>query len=505
MRRLLQKPFNWFLKRRLAELEQAINDPVETQNRLLKHAIAKSKRTVFGEKYDFASMQRIGDFRSRVPIHTYEELYLYIERILKGEQNILWPTPIEWFAKSSGTTNARSKFIPVSPEALKAGHYKAGKDMLAIYANNYPDNQLARGKSIGVGGSFCSNTLQSGVNIKQGDVSAVLMKNLPFWIQWSRTPDLSIALMDQWEEKVEKLARVTAQENVTSIAGVPTWVLPLLQKVMKLQNKQSIHEVWPMLELFIHGGISFAPYKALFQGITSQDLHYLEVYNASEGFFAIQDQVDSQDLLLLLNHGIFYEFIPLEELGKEYPQAVGLEEVMLGEIYALVISTNAGLWRYQIGDTIKFTSLSPFRIKIVGRTKQFINTFGEEVVVENAEVAITKACELTGALVSNYTAGPQYLEANQSGSHEWIIEFAKPPEDIERFVDLLDETLQAVNTDYEAKRHYNLVLSRPIVHCAPRGTFYKWLKSHRKLGEQQKIPRLANDRKYLDEILLLLR
>ncbi len=502
--RLLQQPLKWLIKKRLIHLEHAINYPLETQERLLKQFIHKSRQTVFGLQFDFASVKQITDFKARVPMHTYEQLYPYIERLLKGEQNVLWPTPIKWFARSSGTTNASSKFIPVSPEALQEGHYKAGKDMLAVYVNNYPNNQLARGKSIGIGGSLYPHDGHPRSGMKHGDVSAVLMKNLPFWVQWRRTPDLAIALMDDWEAKVEKLARITAQESVTSIAGVPTWVLVLLQKVMVLQNKHCIQDVWPKLELFIHGGIAFEPYQGFFQAITSQDLHYLEVYNASEGFFALQDQVAVNDMLLLPDHGIFYEFLPLEEIAKEHPKTVGLEEVVLNKVYALIISTNAGLWRYQIGDTIKFTSLSPFRIKIVGRTKHFINAFGEEIVVENAEVAITKACQLTGATLSDYTAGPHYIDAGQPGSHEWIIEFIKPPSDVDGFINILDATLQEINTDYAAKRQSDMVLSKPIVHFAPQGVFYQWLKKQGKLGEQHKIPRLSNDRRYLDNILPML-
>jgi GH3 auxin-responsive promoter len=502
--RLLQRPFNWFIKKRLTQLEWVMEHPLETQEALLKKLIGKSKKTVFGEQFDFSSIKRVIDFQTRVPTHTYEQLYPYIERVLKGDHNVLWPTPTEWFAKSSGTTNAKSKFIPVSPEALQEGHYKAGKDMLACYINNYPDNQLAKGKSVGLGGSLYPNDLHPESDTQYGDVSAVLMKNLPFWVQWHRTPELAVALMDRWEEKVEKLATLTAEENITSMAGVPTWVLLLLQKVMALQNKCCIHDVWPTLELFIHGGISFEPYKALFRTITSKEINYLEVYNASEGFFAVQDQADKKDMLLLLDHGIFYEFMSLDEVKKEHPQTIGLEAVVLGQVYALLISTNAGLWRYQIGDTIKFTSLAPFRIKIVGRTKHFINAFGEEVVVDNVEQAMGKACELTDATLSDYTAGPRYLETGKSGSHEWIIEFIKPPSDVERFIDILDATLKELNTDYEAKRYKSLILARPIVHCAPQGLFYQWLKKQGKLGEQHKVPRLANDRRYLDDILQMI-
>lgn len=502
--RPLQQPFNWLAKRRLTTLEQAVNHPLEAQERLLKQLIHKSRKTVFGSQFDFASAKQITDFKARVPMHTYEQLYPYIERLLKGEKNVLWPTPIKWFAKSSGTTNASSKFIPVSQEALQEGHYKAGKDMLAVYVKNYPNNQLARGKTIGIGGSLSTNDLHPNSDKQCGDVSAVLMKNLPFWSQQGRTPKLAIALMNQWEEKIEKLAKVTTKERITAIAGVPTWVLLLLQKVLAQQNKHCIQDVWPELELLIHGGISFEPYKALFQAITSQDLHYLEVYNASEGFFALQDQIAANDMLLLTDHGIFYEFLPVEEMAKEYPQTVGLADVRLGKVYALVISTNAGLWRYQIGDTIKFTSLSPFRIKIVGRTKQFINAFGEEVVVENAEAAVTKACQRTGARLSDYTAGPHYIEEGQSGCHEWIFEFFTPPSDLAHFIRVLDDVLQSLNTDYEAKRYRDMVLARPIVHCAPQGTFYQWLKRQGKLGAQHKVPRLANDRRYLDSLLPML-
>ncbi len=500
---LLQKPLSWLIKKCLARLEHSMNYPLDVQEKLLKQLIHKSRSTSFGSQFSFASIRQITDFRARVPIHTYEQFYPYIERVLKGEKNVFWPTTIRWVARSSGTT-ASSKFIPVSSEALKKGHYRAGKDMLAIYMSNYPNNQLAQGKSMGIGGSIYPNDLHFESGIRHGDVSAVLMKNLPFWVQHNRTPDLAIALMEQWEKKIEKLTQITAKENITAIAGVPTWMLLLLQRVIAFKKKHFIQEVWPKLELFVHGGISFKPYKSLFQSITSRDLHYLEVYNASEGFFALQDQVDSGDLLLLLNHGIFYEFLPIEEINNEYPKVMGLEEVVLDQVYALVISTNAGLWRYQIGDTIKFTSLSPFRIRIVGRTKHFINAFGEELVVENAEVAITKACQLTGAIISDYTAGPRYIKASRSGSHEWVIEFVKPPRDINYFIDTLDEVLQEKNTDYAAKRQQNMVLGKPIVHVASCGLFYRWLKKQKRLGAQQKVPRLANDRRYLDSILPML-
>ena len=442
-----------------------------------------------------------------MPVHTYEQLYRpYIEQMLRGVQNVLWPTPVRWFAKSSGTTNDRSKYIPVSAEALQAGHYKAGKDLLAIYLRNYPDSRLMLGKSLGVGGSLSAHPLSAGTALRCGDISAVLMQNLPRWAQWRRVPSLRTALMDQWEEKIECIVQATATQNVTSLAGVPTWVHLIVQKMLATTGKDIIHEVWPGLELFIHGGVAFGPYKALFQTTAPRGLRYMEVYNASEGFFAVQDQPQDAGMLLLPNHGIYYEFVPLAELDKAHPRAVPLADVVLGEVYALVISTNAGLWRYQIGDTVQFTSLNPCRIKIAGRTKQFINAFGEELMVDNAERAITQACLQTGATLRDYTAAPRYMDQDQQqGAHEWIIEFVKPPDDLARFAALLDATLQAVNTDYEAKRTQDLALGPPIVHAAPAGTFYEWLKRQGKLGRQHKVPRLANHRRYLEDLLAVLQ
>ena len=500
---LFHRSLHWLIKLRLRRLEHAIQHPIESQERLLMHLIEKSKFTQYGQQFHYHTLQNKKDFKLGVPICTYEAIYPYINQILQGQQNVLWPSPIKWFAKSSGTTNDRSKFIPISTAALQEGHYKAGKDLLAIYLANYPNSQLAQGKSIGIGGSLYDNTLAPGANMKYGDVSAVLMQNMPFWAKWISTPSLDIALLDQWEEKLEKLATLTAQANISAIAGIPTWVLLLLQKMLTITHKTTIQEVWPNLELFIHGGISFGPYKALFQHISASSMHYLEVYNASEGFFAIQDQPNATDLLLLVDHGIFYEFMPIEELGKENPQTIDLEAVELGKIYAMIITTNAGLWRYHIGDTIKFTCLHPYRIKIAGRTKHFINAFGEELVIENAETAISKACELTSATISNYTAGPHYIKAGKQGSHEWLIEFIHPPKDPNLFVATLDKTLQAINSDYEAKRYQDLILAKPIVRFVNNGVFYHWMKKQGKLGEQHKVPRLSNDRRYLADILCL--
>lgn len=503
--RLLQKSLSLLVKKRLSNLEHAKNYPIETQERQFHQLVRKGQQTSFGKQFAFASIKCLRDFQVRVPVHTYEQLYPYIERAIRGEKQVLWPTTTRWFAQSSGTTNARSKFIPVSTEALKEGYYKAGKDMLAIYVNNYPDTHIATGKNIGLGGRLYPNTLSPGSYSQYGEISAVLMKNLPFWAQWRVTPDLETALMDQWEAKIDVLANATAKENVTCIAGLPTWVFLLLQKVMTLQNKQFIHDVWPKLELFIHGGVSFEPYRALFEAISAKAIRSVEVYNASEGFFAVQDREEEQDMLLLLDHGVFYEFIPMESMHEargRYPRTVSLENVEIGKTYELLITTSSGLWRYPIGDVVQFTSLLPFRIRIMGRTKLFIDTFGESVFVSDTETAITRACNMTGAQLNDYTAGPRYLEASKSGSHEWIIDFAKPPRDIELFISVLDATLQEVNYNYQRQRA--CLLGKPVVHCAPQGIFYEWLSQRGKLGNQHKVPRLFNDRRYLDEILAML-
>lgn len=502
---LLNQSFNWILKQRLARLQHSIQNPIEVQEALLHKLIQKAKDTEYAKIFDYNTIDSKKEFKERVPLCTYEQLYSYIEQILQGKSNVLWPTPIKWFAKSSGTTNDRSKFIPVSAEALKEGHYKAGKDMLAIYLANYPQSQLSQGKSLAMAGSLYANNFCPGSDMKYGDVSAVIMQNLPFWAKWISTPNLETVLLENWEEKLEKLAQSTVNENITAITGIPTWIFLLLNRVLAIKQASSIKEVWPNLELFIHGGVSFAPYRDLFKNILAPDMHYMEVYNASEGFFAIQDNPATRDLLLLVDHGIYYEFIPIEEIDNPSPRVVDLSEVQIGKIYALVITTNAGLWRYQIGDTIKFTSTQPYRIQIAGRTKHFINTFGEELVIENAETAIAEACTLTGATISNYTAGPDYIMSGKQGRHEWLIEFIQPPNDLTNFLHILDAKLQAINSDYEAKRYKDLILAEPIITSVPKGIFYAWMKNNNKLGEQHKVPRLFNSRKYLDDIHQLIQ
>ena len=492
----------WVMKKRIHQIELFMKYPCDVQDELIKKLVQQARETEIGRKYNFESIRNVSDYTSRVPISSYEDYCPYIERLMKGEQNILWPSEVRWFAKSSGTTNARSKFIPVTPEALEDCHFKGGKDMISIYVNNHPDTKVFTGKGLSIGGSHQINKLNPNANSYFGDVSAVIMKNLPLWAQYARTPSLDIALMDDWEAKIEKMAAVTSEVNVTSIHGVPTWTIVLLERIMALKGASNILEVWPNLEVFIHGAVAFAPYRTLFQQLMpSQKMRYMESYTASEGFFGIQDMTHEDELLLMLDYGIFYEFIPFEELETENPSALTLDQVEIGKNYAMIISTNAGLWRYKIGDTVKFTSLNPFRIKVSGRTKHFINAFGEELIIENAETAITEACSATNAILTNFTAAPVYIDAGAKGGHEWILEFAQEPDDLDRFTRILDAELKKVNSDYEAKRHKEVALQLPIVHSAPEGTFYEWMKKKNKLGSQNKVPRLANHREYLEDIL----
>jgi len=502
---IINSIMNWVMKKRIHDIDLFLKYPVEVQKELFTQLIRTARKTEFGQKYGFRDLKNINEYKERVPIFTYEDFYPYINKLLNGQQNVTWPTEIKWFAKSSGTTNAKSKFIPVSQEALTDCHFKGGKDMLSIYFNNHPDSKMFTGRGLAIGGSQQINQFDSNSNSYYGDVSAVIMSNLPFWAQLARTPTLEIALMSEWEEKIEKMASTTIKENVTNIVGVPTWTVVLLQRILEITGGKHIHEVWPNLEVFIHGAVSFEPYEAVFKKlIPSKKMNYLETYNASEGFFGIQDQNDSRDLLLMLDYGIFYEFIPIENANDDHPLTLSLEEVELNKNYALVISTNSGLWRYMIGDTVKFTCLDPFRIRISGRTKHFINAFGEELIVENAELAIKKACEETNAIIGDYTAGPRYIDMGNKGGHEWIIEFNELPSNKDFFVEVLDSTLKAANSDYEAKRYKEIALEAPIIHIAKPGTFHKWMKKRGKLGGQHKVPRLSNNRDYIEDLLSLM-
>ncbi len=489
-----------FMKLRQSAIDNFMLNPIDTQTQVFNDLISEAQYTEFGKKYGFEKFNGVADFRKAVPVNDYDSLKPYIQRILEGEQNILWPSPINWFAKSSGTTSDKSKFIPISKECLDDNHYKAGKDVLALYLRMFPQSDVLDGKCLVIGGSHQINQLNEESFF--GDLSAVMLQNMPWAGQFMRTPDLSIALMDEWEAKIERMAQSTIHENVTYIAGVPTWTIVLIKRLFELAGTNDLHEIWPNLELYIHGGVSFKPYRQQFeQFFPKSKINYLESYNASEGFFAAQDDLEQEGMLLMLNHGIFYEFMPVEEQGKEFPVTLGLKEVELNKNYALIINTNCGLWRYIVGDTIQFTSLNPFRIKVSGRLKHFINAFGEEVIVDNSDYAIAQACQKTGAVVTDYTAAPVYMTGSENGAHEWIIEFSKLPCPLENFVTEMDKALQEINSDYEAKRHKDIALRRPIVHQMPAGGFTHWLKDKGKLGGQHKVPRLSNDRKYLEEIL----
>jgi hypothetical protein len=487
------------MKKRMHQIELFIKYPHEVQHDWFMRLIDSARFTEWGMSHGYQGIQSVEDFKRNVPVQNYDTLKPFIDRVMKGEQNILWNSDIKWFAKSSGTTAGKSKFIPVSAEAMEECHYKGGKDLVSIYCNNNPSTKIFAGKGLILGGSHQINTFNA--DSFSGDISAILMQNLPFWAQIIRTPDLSIALMDNWEEKIEKLVQVTIHENVSNISGVPTWTLVLAKRILEVTGKKNLLEVWPNLELFVHGAVSFMPYREQFrQLIPSNEFHYLDTYNASEGFFGIQDQSYSDEMLLMLDYGVFYEFMPMEEYGKDNPKTIGLEDVELFKNYALVISTNAGLWRYVIGDTVKFTSLNPYRIKVTGRTKLFINAFGEEVIIENTDQAILIACEKTDALIRDYTVAPVYFSESENGAHEWLIEFEKVPDNQEYFNEVLDNALKALNSDYEAKRYKNMALRKPIVRTMKEGTFYNWLKSKGKLGGQYKVPRLSNDRNFIEEI-----
>jgi hypothetical protein len=465
------------------------------------HRLVNAARyTEWGRRYDYAGITSPDMFRERVPLQDYTSVKPYVDRMRSGEQNLLWPTDIRWFAKSSGTTNARSKFIPVSREALEDCHYKGGKDLLALHYAMYPQSKLYQGMSMVIGGSSTIEPVRN--DAYTGDLSAIIIRNLPIWVEVRRTPVIETALMENWEEKVERMARETMREDVRSIAGVPSWTLIILKRILELTGKQHMLEVWPNVELFMHGGVSFRPYREQFRTLLpSPTMNYLESYNASEGFFGITDRPGGDDLLLMLDYGIFFEFIPEEQLDQEQPTTKLLHEVEAGRNYALVISTNAGLWRYMPGDTVRFTSVKPYRIQVSGRTKSFINAFGEELIVENADRGIEAACAATGALVSEYTAGPLYMEHEARGGHEWIIEFERMPASIDAFQRVMDDTMRSLNSDYDAKRRGDMALRAPKLHAVPRGTFLQWMKDQGKLGGQNKVPRLMNDRALLDQLL----
>ncbi|MEM5540614.1 GH3 auxin-responsive promoter family protein [Olleya sp. AS48] len=492
---------SWFLKKRFHQIELFLKYPNEVQQELLFSLLDIAKDTEVGKTHEFASIKNYATFADRVPISTYEDLQDSIERSRQGVNNIFWPKPIKWFAKSSGTTSAKSKFIPVSFDSLEDCHYAASKDLLCMYLNNNEDSQLFTGKSLRLGGS---KELYKENGTAFGDLSAILIDNMPFWAEFSSTPSSKVSLMSDWETKMAAIVNETINENVTSLAGVPSWMLVLLNNVLDKTDKTSLFDVWPNLEVYFHGGVSFNPYIEQYRNILpKKDFKYYEIYNASEGFFAIQDKNYSGDLLLMLDYGIFYEFIPMDTFGTKDQKVIPLSEVQLNKNYAVVITTNAGLWRYMIGDTVRFVSISPYRIKVSGRTKHHINVFGEELIIENAEDALKKVCKKTKSEIVDYTAAPIFMDGKEKGAHEWLIEFKTPPKDINYFNELFDNALKSLNSDYEAKRYNNMTLNKPKIHIAREQLFYDWLKQNNKLGGQHKVPRLSNTRQYMDELILL--
>jgi hypothetical protein len=500
--KLLSPAISRLARMRSWRIENWSNNPVSAQRAVLQDLVTAAQYTEFGKKYNFTKLFSVKEFKKNVPIHEYDDIKPYIERMMESEPNVLWNTPIAWFAKSSGTTSNKSKFIPISEESLHDNHYQGSKDVLTTYYKNFPSSDLLTGKGLVIGGSHQISKIND--DIQYGDLSAVLMQNSPFWGQWLRTPELSVALLDEWENKIEKLALATAEENVTSLAGVPTWTLLLLKRILEIKGKSTIKEVWPNLELYIHGGVSFIPYREQFDKIIGEPINYLEIYNASEGFIAAQDLPEDDSMLLFTEHGIFYEFMPVEEYEKKDPQTIGLKEVQLHKNYALIISTTGGLWRYLIGDTIQFTSINPYKIKVTGRLKHFMNAFGEEVIIDNSDNAIAIASEKTGAIVNDYTAAPLYFSDKSNGTHEWLIEFDTMPADIKQFTIELDSALKNINSDYEAKRHKDIALRLPVIHAVPKGTFKEWLRRKGNLGGQHKVPRLSNERKVVEEVLAII-
>jgi len=499
--KILSPAISRLARLRMWRIEAWINNPQAAQREVLQDLVTTAQYTQFGHQYQFEKLFSVAEFKSHVPVHEYDDLKPYIEQMLAGEENVLWPTPVQWFAKSSGTTSDKSKFIPVSEESLKDGHYKAAKDVLTLFYQNFPASDLLTGKGLVIGGSHSVSHINE--EIHYGDLSAVLMQNAPFWSNWIRTPDLEIALMDKWEQKIERLADATIVENITSISGVPTWTIVLFRRILEKTGKKNISEVWPGLELYLHRGVSFIPYREQMEKLIGKPINYLEMYNASEGFFAAQDQPGEDGMLLFADHGIFYEFMPLEEYGSRNPKTVGLSQVELNKQYAPIISTNGGLWRYIVGDTIQFTSLHPYRIRVSGRLKHFINAFGEELIIDNTDRALAMACEQTGAVAVEYTAAPVYFSEHSNGAHEWLIEFEKAPDNTAQFIYELDNALKQLNSDYEAKREKDIALRAPLLRQVIPGGFHKWLEQKGKLGGQHKVPRLSNNRKIIEEMAAL--
>lgn len=490
----------FFTSRQNQIISQYENDAEALQQKVFQRLLEKGRNTEYGKEHQLNTTYSYEDFAKNVSVNTYEELKGYIDRMRHGEPNILWPGTVKWFAKSSGTTNDKSKFIPVTPDGLKKIHYAGGFDSVALYFHNNPNSRLFDGKSLILGGSHSPN-----YNLPHslvGDLSAILIENINPLVNLVRVPSKQTALISDFEIKRDLIAKETINKNVVSLSGVPSWMLSVLVKVMEMSGKKSLNEIWPNLEVFFHGGISFLPYRPQYMELIQGDLmHYMETYNASEGFFGIQSDLNDPSMLLMIDYDVFYEFISMDEIEKENPQVVPLSGVELGKNYAMVISTSCGLWRYLIGDTISFTSLKPYKFIITGRTKYFINAFGEELIMDNAEKALAYVCEKTQSEVLEYSAAPVFMDNHAKCRHQWLIEFSHEPKDLQEFARLLDTKLQELNSDYEAKRSHDITLQHLEIIKARKNLFNDWLKSKGKLGGQHKIPRLSNNRKNIEEML----
>lgn len=485
---------------RLKAIDMYGSHTEDIQRKVLARLLHKASDTEWGHLYNFDSIQSYETYAQKVPISTYEELKLYIDRMRHGENDVLWRGAVKWYAKSSGTTNDKSKFIPVSATGLNDTHYRGGTDVVALYLQNNPLSQLFDGKALILGGSHAPN--YNVANSLVGDLSAILIENINPLVNLVRIPSKKVALLSDFEEKRDRIAEIAIKKHVTNISGVPSWMMAVINRMLEISGKQYLDEIWPDLEVFFHGGVAFTPYRDQYHRlIRSTKMHYMETYNASEGFFGIQNDPSDAAMLLMIDYGVFYEFIPLEELGKPNPMVLPLWEVEVGKNYAIVISTSCGLWRYQIGDTVKFTSTHPYKFIISGRTKSFINAFGEELIVDNAENGLHEACRETGAVVNEYTAAPVFMNSEGKCRHQWVIEFEKEPTDLTAFAAILDKSLQHINSDYEAKRHKDITLQQLEVVKAHKGLFNEWLKRKGKLGGQHKVPRLSNNRNIIDEVL----
>jgi len=501
---VISKILSLATKRRLNVINSFASNGVEIQYKQLKELLSKAKNTQIGKRYDFSSITSIEEFKNRVPIKDYDDLMPDVIKLKQGETNLLWPGEVKWFAKSSGTTSTRSKFIPITKDSLNSCHYQGGRDSYFIYQKLNPNSKLFTGKTLVLGGSQKINEFSN--KSVYGDLSAILIDNMPKWASFFRTPPKNVALMNEWESKLKKITEITTKQNVVALAGVPSWFLILLKNILDYSGKDNLLEIWPNLELFVHGGVNFTPYREQYQNLIPSDkMLYQETYNASEGFFAIQNDFADNGMLLMLDYGIFYEFMPLSEVDKENPKTLLLDEVELNKDYALVITTNGGLWRYLVGDTVRFTSKSPYKIIVSGRTKHFINAFGEEIIINNADKALKEACDATGAIIKEFTAAPIFMSSDTKGSHQWLIEFEKMPKSQSLFIEVLDKTLKEVNSDYDAKRYKDLTLEMPTLTIARDGLFMDWMKSRNKVGGQNKVPRLSNNRDIIDDILKLNR